>query len=261
MVAVSKSEVEMSSAPHWTAAEDELLQKQYPTASNAELQALFPARPVAGIRQRAHQIGVRKSLDAHENGMPFSGSVIGHLSETEKGYLAGIIDSEGCIMLARHLGQRDKHVYHLYVSMATTSLALHQWLEQRLPGAGYVRQRQRVKIDARPTSNQPQWRTGYDWIISGNRVATVLLREIAPTWSSNILRLNCTQVDICIFPRKNGMPCICACGNLSAKPKPPITVSASSSSTKPPYRARQSLSKTCLELVTSLFRLCQLAVE
>jgi hypothetical protein len=170
----------MSSAPHWTAAEDELWQEQYPTASNVELQALFPTRPLAGIRQRAHQIGVQKNLDAHENGMPFSGSVIGHLSETEKGYLAGIIDGEGCIMLARHLGKRGKHVCHLHVSITNTSMALHQWLEQRMPGAGYVRQRQRIKIDARPTSNQPQWRTLYDWIISGNRVATILLREITP---------------------------------------------------------------------------------
>jgi hypothetical protein len=170
----------MSSAPHWTVTEDALLLEHYPTASNAELQVLFPMRPLAGIRQRAHQIGVRKNLDAYEGGMPFSGSVIGHLSETEKAYLAGIIDGEGCIMLARHLGKRGKHVYHLYVSIANTSMALHHWLEQRLPGAGYVRQRQRVKLDARPTSNQQQWRTGYDWIVSGNRVATILLREIAP---------------------------------------------------------------------------------
>src|SRR5215510_8298578 len=134
MLAVSKWEVVMSSAPHWTAAEDKLLQEQYPTASNSELQALFPTRPLAGIRQRAHQIGVRKNLDAYENGMPFSGSVIEHLSEAEKGYLAGIIDGEGCIMLARHLG---KHVYNLYVSIANTSMALHRWLEQRLPGTGY----------------------------------------------------------------------------------------------------------------------------
>jgi len=170
----------MSSAPHWTETEDALLREHYPTASTAELQTLFPTRPLAGIRQRAHQISVRKNLDAYEGGMPFTGSVIGHLSETEKGYLAGIIDGEGCIMLARHLGKRGKYVYHVYVAIANTSVALHHWLEQRLPGAGYVRQRRRVKVDARSTSNQPLWRTGYDWIISGNRVAMVLLREITP---------------------------------------------------------------------------------
>lgn len=169
----------MSSAPHWTETEDTLLREHYPTASNAELQALFPTRPLAGIRQRAHQIGMRKNLDAYENGMPFSGSVIGHLSETEKGYLAGIIDGEGCIMLARHLGKRGKHVYHLYVGIANTSMALHRWLEQRLPGIGYVRQNSPA-VDTRPSAHPERWKTGYDWIVSGNRVAAVLLREIAP---------------------------------------------------------------------------------
>jgi len=170
----------VSSAPYSTAAEDALLREYYPTASNAELQALFPARPLAGIRQRAHQIGVRKNLDAHERGMPFDGSVTGHLSETEKGYLAGIIDGEGCIMLARHLGKRGKHVYHSYVSIANTSMALHHWLEQRLPGAGYVRRHRRPETDMRPAANPKLWKTGYDWIVSGNRVVAVLLREIAP---------------------------------------------------------------------------------
>ena len=170
----------MSSAPHWTAAEDTLLREHYPTASNTDLQALFPARPLAGIRQRAHQIDVRKNLDAREGGMPYSGSVIGHLSETEKGYLAGIIDGEGCIMLARHLGKHDKHVYHLYLSIANTSMALHRWLEERLPGAGYVKQHQQAKLDARPGANPEHWKSRYDWIVSGNRVVSVLLREIAP---------------------------------------------------------------------------------
>lgn len=170
----------MSSAPYWTIAEDTLLQENYPTASNAELQALFPTRPLAGIRQRAHQIGVRKNLDVHERGMSWDGSVIGHLSETEKGYLAGIIDGEGCIMLARHLGKRGKHVYHLYVSIANTNMALHQWLEQRLPGAGYVRQQHHPETDKRPAANPRSWKTNYNWIVSGNRVTAVLLREIAP---------------------------------------------------------------------------------
>jgi hypothetical protein len=178
-VAVSKVEDRMSSAPYWTEVEDVLVREHYPTASNAELQALFPSRPLAGIRQRAHQIGVRKNLDAHENGMPISGSVIRHLSETEKGYLAGIIDGEGCIMLARHLGKRGKYVYNLYVNIANTSMALHYWLEQRLPGAGYVRQNSRA-VAARPNTHPERWKPAYSWIVSGNRVAAVLLREIAP---------------------------------------------------------------------------------
>jgi regulator of extracellular matrix RemA (YlzA/DUF370 family) len=32
----------------------------------------------------------------------------------------------------------------------------------------------------RPAANPKLWKTGYDWIVSGNRVVAVLLREIAP---------------------------------------------------------------------------------
>jgi hypothetical protein len=102
----------MSSAPYWTAAEDTLLRERYPTATNAELQALFPTRPLGGIRQRAHQIGVHKNIEAHERGMPFDGSVIGHLSEAEKGYLAGIIDGEGHIGLSR----RPENMVRLFIT-------------------------------------------------------------------------------------------------------------------------------------------------
>lgn len=170
----------MSSAPYWMAAEDALLRDQYPTATNAELQALFPTRPLGGIRQRAHQIGIHKNIEAHERGMSFNGSVIGHLSETEKGYLAGIIDGEGCIRLSRRPGKHGAPIYHIYVVVVNTSMALHHWLEQRLPGVGYIREDTRRKRHAHPGAHPENWRTVYNWVIMGNRVAVVFLREIAP---------------------------------------------------------------------------------
>jgi hypothetical protein len=170
----------MSSAPYWTAAEDTLLREHYPTATNAELQTLFPTRPLGGIRQRAHQIGIHKNIEAHERGMPFDGSVIRHLSEAEKGYLAGIIDGEGHIGLSRRPGKHGAPIYHIRVVIANTSMALHHWLEQRLPGAGYIMQDTRKKLDARPNTHSERWKTAYKWVIAGNRVALVFLREMVP---------------------------------------------------------------------------------
>ena len=57
-------------------------------------------------------------------------------------------------------------------------MALHRWLEQRLPGTGYVK-RTSPGVVTRPNAHPERWKTSYDWIVSGNR-AVVLLREIAP---------------------------------------------------------------------------------
>ncbi len=121
-----------------------------------------------------------KNIEAHERGMSFNGSVIGHLSETEKGYLAGIIDGEGCIRLSRRPGKHGAPIYHIYVVVVNTSMALHHWLEQRLPGVGYIREDTRRKRHAHPGAHPENWRTVYNWVIMGNRVAVVFLREIAP---------------------------------------------------------------------------------
>jgi hypothetical protein len=169
----------MSASTYWSPEEDALLLQVYPTTSNADLLKLFPTRPIGGIRQRAHQIGVQKNIEAHERGKPYEESVIGHLTETEKGYLAGIIDGEGCIRLARRFGKNGDAICHIYVAIANTSQLLYEWLENKLPGKGYIRPISN-HAEKRPNTHPEQWKPCYTWIVSGNRIAITFLREIAP---------------------------------------------------------------------------------
>ncbi len=168
----------MSYSQYYTPEEDEIIRTYYPTVTQAEIMRMLPNRTSRGIRVRASRLGILKNKESWEVGISLDGSVIGHLTEAEKGYLAGIIDGEGCIMLARHKGSRD-YIYHVYITIANTSQKLHEWLDKKLPGRGYMKQATPGR-DKRPGSNPEQWRQSYNWIVSGNRIAIVLLKEIAP---------------------------------------------------------------------------------
>jgi hypothetical protein len=162
----------MSAVRYWTPQEDEILRQYYATSSNAEIEVLLPDRNLHGIKIRACRLGLRKELAFHEMGMPFTGSVIGHLPERDKAYLAGIIDGEGSITIHRRTPKgKNNPVYALYVGIATTSPALKRWLEERFP--------ERVYIKKLPRSREHH-RQVYDFVLSGNRQVMVFLREIAP---------------------------------------------------------------------------------
>lgn len=162
----------MSSKPYYTTREDELIRKYYPTATSEEMQRLLPNRTARGIRVRASKIGVTKNNDCWEVGKPFDGPILTHLSEAEKGYLAGIIDGEGCLRLSRSKNSRNgRPTYHIQVDISNTSRNLLNWLIEKLPGAAYY---------SEMGHNEPNWRKGYHWKIAGNRRAIAFLREIAP---------------------------------------------------------------------------------
>lgn len=164
----------MSFKPYYTPEEDELLRKVYPTATKAELALLFPGREANGLMQRAHKLGIKKDKRFYDFGTPTEETIIGHLGETDKAYLAGIIDADGCIRLNRRFNNRSHQpVYAAYVQIYTTSTALLEWLETRFPG---VSRRQR---DDRQKEH-PEWRVGYTWTLSGNRRVMIFCREIAP---------------------------------------------------------------------------------
>ncbi len=163
----------MSSTQYYSLVEDELIRSRYPISTNAEMLALLPGRTPKGVRVRASRLGVKKNPIMHESGLPFTGSVIGHLSETQRAYLAGIIDGEGCIRMFRRAPQGTRNAaYTMYVSIANTSPLLRQWLETHLP----------VHVYWRPLngSRNPRHKDGYSWILAGNRQVMVFLREICP---------------------------------------------------------------------------------
>ncbi len=168
---VSKGDELMSTAQYWISQEDEILRQHYATSSSVEIEALLPGRNLHGIKIRASRLGLRKELAFHEVGMPFTGSVIGHLPERDKAYLAGIIDGEGCITINRRRAKPGHvPVYALQVCISNTSRALQKWLDERFPDKTYWR----------ISHQNPKWRDCYHWTLSGNRQVMVFLREIAP---------------------------------------------------------------------------------
>jgi hypothetical protein len=164
----------MASNSYYTTEEDELLKKMYPTATKIELLSAFPNRTILGLTNRASQLGVKKDKRYYEAGKQAEDTVIGHLSEIEKGYLAGIIDADGCIRLNRRFNNKSHQpVYAAYVQIYTTSPALLEWLGNRFPDVS------RKEVDNRQEEH-PEWRVGYTWTLSGSRRVMIFCREIAP---------------------------------------------------------------------------------
>ena len=84
------------------------------------------------------------------------------LSETEKAYIAGIVDGEGTVSI----GFTSTHCARVYV--ANTNMKLIEWLQRRVGG--------RIKTVPR---SHPNHKTVYYWRPS-HRLALVLLGEIRP---------------------------------------------------------------------------------
>jgi len=61
------------------------------------------------------------------------------ISELDLAYIAGVIDSDGCIQVTRRNCRGKSNVqYNLEVSISNTSVELIDWLKFMLRGAGYV---------------------------------------------------------------------------------------------------------------------------
>ena len=163
---------------HYTQEEDDWLRENYSRSNHAMLLSRFPNRKLNSICDHANQsLGLRKDRNALDFGYPKVDTMIGHLSEIEKAYLAGILDGEGCIALVRNNGRKNKSGYPEYyprVSIGNTSVALQSWFEKHMPNIGIF------VYHARPHDNNPMHRNLWEWTLNGNRRCMVFLSEISP---------------------------------------------------------------------------------
>ena len=116
------------------------------------------------------------------------------LTETEKAYLAGLIDGEGCIMIHRGKQANGKPRHQLRLDIAQTDRPFfEEWIEHT--GVGRI---STVKRRSRKRA------TCYHWVLH-DRQAEVILRAVRP-----YLRIKHTQADIAFEfmesrrPRKAG---------------------------------------------------------
>jgi len=90
------------------------------------------------------------------------------MTETEKAYIAGLVDGEGCICLHRnHFKDRKTTLYCPRVSIVNTDRDIMDWLILTI-GDGKVFSRKRG-----------QWKRGHDWYINGKKCGA-FLTEILP---------------------------------------------------------------------------------
>lgn len=104
------------------------------------------------------------------------------ISETDRAYLAGILDGEGCIRLAN----RGKYVTPS-VQVANTKYELMLWLQERYGGSIY-----QLK-DSRDSNRKQSW----SWNIAGQKALTVI-RDARP-----YLVLKTEQADIVLETKRH----------------------------------------------------------
>lgn len=165
----------MPKMPRYTQEEDNWLRENYHNSSRAMLLKRFPNRTLGGISIHAQsRLRLKKDVDAFDWGLPEVSTMIGHLSETEKAYLAGIIDGEGHIALHHHSkkGKPGNYYYVIHVAVVNTSTTLKKWFERHMSknATFFISHRE----------NRPQWRDCWHWTMNGAQQCMVFLREISP---------------------------------------------------------------------------------
>ena len=166
----------MSYSSYYSKDEIRIIQEYYPNIRTSTLQKNYlPKRTIRGIRLKAFKLGVKKNPDMIDFGIDENETIIGHLTEEEKGYIAGIIDGEGCIHAAKRKRKDGKHLLILQIRISNTSKPLIDWLINKLPRG--------VSYNFKPSFTDKKSRrnrTVYHWSFAGTRKVKIFLKEIAP---------------------------------------------------------------------------------
>lgn len=149
----------------WSIEEEERLRENYPYLTMEELLPLFPGRTVGGIRYRSKALRLRKGLDYIDPKFRPDELVFHRFTECEKYYLAGIIDGEGYVGLAKRKGSVDRH--NPCVTFTNSSEPLKEWVDQRLPDCTYTR-------ISKIKNRKPLW----VWHLGGPYQVKIFLQEI-----------------------------------------------------------------------------------
>lgn len=111
------------------------------------------------------------------------------LTETEKAYIAGILDGEGSISIIRVKSRSNTYKYDFYpkVRVQNTYFPIISWLKEKIGIGSIYHGKQR----------NPKWKSLYQWQILSNQ-AQELLREVRP-----YLRIKKELADLVLGFRKN----------------------------------------------------------
>lgn len=137
-----------------------------------EIRAALPGRSEQAIRVKASHLGLKRDKNMRENLDPDfrmeDGTVIGRLPESERYYLAGLLDGEGCFSLQGRYNDRGyAWTVSASVQFTNTDRRLIDWVNSRIRGKIYTKDDDRVRVC-------------YYWRMYGQERIRVFCREIAP---------------------------------------------------------------------------------
>lgn len=144
---------------YWTEEEIERLKKLFSQSPLEIIKSALPRRKLSAIRKKAFRLGLRREVD----GLYKEVKPLDCLTDFEIGYIAGIIDGEGCIFLRRYKGGT-----HCNITVGNISEELIDWLAEKILGGN------------KKVAHRKIYRNCYYYVISSNHILIALLQVIMP---------------------------------------------------------------------------------
>lgn len=116
----------------WTEEEDTLLHALYPNHPRWEVELNLPNRSWVAIESRAHNLGIHRESIYETTNLPLP-----TLTEAEKGYIAGMLDGEGCITANRGRKRKRDGLYGIgtiTVFIANSDPKVIKWMHEKIGG-------------------------------------------------------------------------------------------------------------------------------
>lgn len=131
----------------------------------------FPEHSIKSVQHKARSLGIGKEIktDFIARKRIQVNTILGHLTEAEKYYLAGIFDGEGCILFYK----KRKHVPTMYVKVTITNTdkSLLNWLGNLFPETSRINYQ---------STNKSSNKAIYVWTIRGQNATKLFLKELFP---------------------------------------------------------------------------------
>jgi len=146
---------------HWRHWETKRLRQFYETYETAdEIQKRFPGRTLDSIHLKARQIGLRRRgrATAYRTD-PEALRRIRNLSNFKLGYIAGILDGEGCVTHKNGITR---------ITVGSTSLRMLEWMKSEIGG--------NINAAKAKANRRPFWL----WALSQHQVVSALLNRLKP---------------------------------------------------------------------------------
>jgi hypothetical protein len=151
----------------WLPEETKALVEHWGIQNKAILLSLLPKRNWNAIKLHAKKLGLKLSTpwDTYYGKVFEKTKVVIKLTETERSYLAGLIDGEGSISFSQSTAKGRAFLCVPKLMISNTSEELCKWLSEKLSVVPLRQSRQKLN---------PKWRTVYVHRIVGYSMAPIL---------------------------------------------------------------------------------------